>query len=105
MAVLNARALLQKLAELDAAIHMRGDDGLMIQAPAGALTPELKAELTANKAEILAHMHAARQAHAHPCGCCGKFFYREPAVTCYWCRRSETAAKVPRRPEVEHGGS
>jgi hypothetical protein len=35
------------------------------------------------------HSAPLEQLGAHPCGCCGKFHFSQPATTCFWCRQRE----------------
>ena len=58
--------------------------------PKGALSEELKRELTRHKPEILNLLDEGRS--TYPCSRCERFAFAEPNVVCYWCRH---AAEVP----------
>jgi hypothetical protein len=61
----SALALLQRLRVQD--VHLQADDGkLRVNAPKGALTPELRAELAARKEEILAFLERREEGPAPP---------------------------------------
>ena len=64
------------------------EDRLRIEAPPGALTPELHSELVEQKLALLALVRQsprARPLHLL-CAGCGNYFMHEPATFCYWCR-------------------
>ena len=58
--------------------------------PKGALSEELKRELTRHKPEIISLLAEARS--TYPCRRCERFLFAEADIVCYWCRR---AAEVP----------
>ena len=64
------------------------EDRLRIQAPPGALTPELRSALAEQKPALLNLLRPAprlRPLHLL-CAGCQRFFMHEPATLCYWCR-------------------
>ncbi len=81
------------LEALLAELHARGvvlraqGESLLVDAPVAVITPGIRAELLRLKPDLLARLREPRHARVHPCSCCGRFFFAEPAVVCYWCRR------------------
>ena len=47
----------------------------------GALTPDLRAAIAAQRSALLTYLTP------HPCAGCGRHAFPVPGVTCYWCRR------------------
>lgn len=73
-------------------LALAGDGGLAIDAPRGALTPELLARLRAAKADILAAL-----APAAPCATCGcPIFAQHPdgRLACGLCHRRPEGARL-----------
>ena len=57
--------------------------------PKGALSEELKRELTRHKPEILNLLEEGRS--TYPCSRCERFVFADPDIVCYWCRRAAEA--------------
>ena len=84
---MTAPDLLAALTALGATVQAV-DDRLRIEAPAGALTPEIRSALTEQKPALLALLREPprlRPLHLLCAGCKG-YFMHEPATFCYWCR-------------------
>ena len=73
--------LVDRVHELGLTLARLGPNRLHVFGPRDAMTPELRDELTAHKAELLEHLRP------HPCTSCGRHVFPLPGVTCYWCRR------------------
>ena len=58
---MTARNLLSELREKGVEVKTSGDDRLVIDAPKGAITPELRSALAANKVELLEILKSEQQ--------------------------------------------
>jgi hypothetical protein len=98
---MTAPELLAALTALGATVQAV-EDRLRIEAPPGALTPELRSALAEQKPALLTLL--SRPPRVRPlhllCAGCQSYFMHEPATFCYWCR-----SKRDRRPAGEpcHG--
>ncbi len=91
---MTAGDLLAALTALGATVQAV-EDRLRIQAPPGALTPELRSALAEQKPallDLLRPVPRLRPLHLL-CAGCQRYFMHEPAMLCYWCR-----SKRHRRP-------
>lgn len=84
-AVTTVRALLASCREAGVLVRL-GDADLRLRSPMGPPPAELLDALRVHKPDVVAYLRDARTAHVHPCACCGRFFFPEPAITCYRCR-------------------
>jgi hypothetical protein len=84
--------LLAALAALGATVTLREPDRLRIEAPPGALSPELWEALKEQKPVLLTLLREPPRVRAHLCAGCKRFFFPEPAFLCYWCRKSRSEA-------------
>ena len=84
-----ARALLKELRLLGAKIQATDHHRLIINAPVGTLSGELRARIRRRKAEVLAVLENPQTWH---CASCQSewFVFSEPGVVCYWCRAGRT---------------
>ena len=91
---MTACELLATLTALGATVRAR-EDRLRIEAPSGALTPELRSALAEQKPALLDLLREPPQVRPLHllCAGCKSFFMHEPATLCYWCR-----SKRDRRP-------
>ena len=87
-ATMTARALLERCREAGLQVRLEGD-GLQLRRPAGPPPPDLLHALGSHKGEVVEYLRDARTAHVHPCSVCGRFYFPEPAVICYGCRRRQ----------------
>ena len=71
------------------------EDRLRIEAPPGALTPELRSALVEQQPALLTSLRGPRRVRPLHllCAGCKNFFMHEPTTPCYWCR-----TKRDRRP-------
>jgi hypothetical protein len=90
---MSAARLIDTLARRGIRISLRGLDGLRLQAPTRVLTPKLLSEIRARKADIMRALRPVVQ--LHPFTCCGRFFFQEPAVVCFWCRQRPPESRLP----------
>jgi TubC N-terminal docking domain len=80
------------IAELLDEVHATGAElvvlagGLRLVGDRSRVTDELRARLRANKPELLKYLRP------HPCTRCGRFWFREAGVVCYWCREAQVGA-------------
>lgn len=118
LSVTAVRALLERCRNAGLLVRTDGDL-LRLSSPTGPPPAALFADLREAKPDVLAYLRDARTAHVHPCSACGSFFFPEPAVTCYRCRKRRSEAPIgppcdgcgeacercqgSPRPEVEHG--
>ena len=94
---MSAAALLAELTALGATVRAV-EDRLRIEAPPGAVTPELRSALAEQKLALLTLLRESpgvRPLHLL-CAGCQNYFMAEPAMFCYWCR-----SKRDRRPAGE----
>lgn len=63
------------------------EDRLRIEAPRGALTPELRAALAEQKPALLSLLREPPRVRPNLCVGCGTVYFPEPARLCYACRR------------------
>jgi hypothetical protein len=89
----SAADLLDCLASMGATVRVV-EDRLRIEAPPGALTPDLRAALASEKPALLALLRQPPRVRAHLCSGCGKHFFPEPAMLCYWCRKGRSDAPL-----------
>ena len=94
---MTASELLATLTALGATVRAV-EDRLRIEAPSGALTPELRSALAEQKPALLALVRDPPRVRPLQLLCvgCQGYFMHEPATFCYWCR-----AKRDRRPVGE----
>lgn len=84
---MTAPELLAALTALGARVQAV-EDRLRIEAPPGALTPELRILLAEQKPALLTLLREPlrlRPVHLL-CAGCHSYFMHEPATFCYWCR-------------------
>lgn len=85
---MSAADLLDQLAASGVTARLIPPDTLRLCGDAGAqLDDQLVHAVRAAKADILALLRSRARSGAYPCACCGQFFFAEPSVMCYWCRR------------------
>ena len=92
---MTAPELLAALTSVGATVQAVGDR-LRIEAPPGALSPQLRSALAEQKPALLALLREPprlRPLHLL-CAGCNSYFMHEPATLCYWCR-----SKRDRRPD------
>ena len=72
------------------------EDRLRIEAPRGALTPELRAALAEQKPALLSLLREPPRVHPLHLLCvgCQGYFMHEPATFCYWCRQARSRANA-----------
>lgn len=90
MSLTAAHDLLDRLMSTGNTVKVEAPDTLLVGGP---LTDELRAAIRQHKPMILAILAESRRTRAFPCSCCGRFYFREPSVTCHWCR-----AGTPEKP-------
>ena len=75
------------------------EDRLRIEAPPGALTPELRSGLAEQKPALLDLLRPApRLCPLHLlCAGCQRFFMHEPSTLCYWCRSQRDGLRLASR--------
>lgn len=80
---MSAAALLAELTALGATVQAVGENRLRIEAPRGALTPELRSALAQQKRPLLNLLR-----RTHLCGVCQSeaFCFNTPTI-CFGCRR------------------
>ena len=78
--------LLDHLAAIGATARLEPPDTLLVF-PADRLSSEMLEALRGAKHEIIEILRTHAQPRPYPCARCGKFFYPEPALLCYWCRQ------------------
>ena len=89
---MTAADLLATLKTLGATVQAV-DGRLRIEAPPGAITPELRAALSEQKPALLELLRPGPQVvplQLKCAGCKGPFM-AEPAILCYWCRNRREA--------------
>ena len=90
---MSAAAVLHRLHDAGVEVVYDAPDGIRLRGP---LTDELVAAARAVKPELL---ELARPRPAvHACTCCGRFYFAEPAVVCFWCRPRKHPDKTDRSP-------
>ena len=89
---MSAAELLTELTTLGATLQVQGQH-LRIEAPVGVLTPERQSRLVEQKAALLTLVQPPSR-RAYLCAGCKRVFFPEPAMLCYWCRRSRQQKPV-----------
>ena len=88
-----ARALLERSRLSGLLVRLDGDE-LRLRSPKGPPPSDLLNALRNNKPALVAYLRDARTAHVHPCTACGDFFFPEPTVLCYGCRKTRFQAPL-----------
>ena len=88
-----ARALLEQCRLSGLLVRLDGDE-LRLRSSKGPPPSDLLNALRKNKPALVAYLRDARTAHVHPCTACGNFFFPEPTVLCYGCRRGRSKAPL-----------
>lgn len=81
-----APALVRAVHEAGAEIvWMRG--AIKLVGDYARVSPELRAQVRANRDALLDYLRP------HPCVGCGRYLFRDPGQTCYWCQRRLPASQ------------
>lgn len=90
---MSAAAVLRSLHAAGVEVLFEQPDQIRLRGP---LTPEVVELARRAKADLLALVRP--HTDPHPCACCGKFFFPEPATLCFWCRTPAGINKIRNNP-------